>query len=55
MTAEFELLFRTVGWVDAWEIDESECKLLTIEFLCTLQPIDSEVSLRLFGKDFSIP
>ena len=44
MTSEFELIFKTIGWEDAWEIDEPGCKLLTIEFLCTLQPTDSEVS-----------
>ena len=55
MLAKFELFFRTIGWEDAWGIDEPGCKLLTIEFLCTLQPTDSEVSFRLFGKEFSIP
>ena len=55
MLAEFELIFRTIGWEDAWGIDEPGCKLLTIEFLCTLQPTNLEVSFRLFGKEFSIP
>ena len=50
MDSEFELIFMAVGWEDAWEIDESGCKLLTIEFLCTLQTTDSEVSFRFFGK-----
>jgi len=55
MLTEFELIFRTIRWEDAWGIDEPGCKLLTIEFFCTLQPTDSEVSFRLFGKEFSIP
>ena len=55
MIAEFKLIFRTIGWEDAWEIDEPGCKLLTIEFLCTLQPTDLEVSFRLFRKKNSIP
>ena len=55
MLTEFKLIFRTIRWEDARGIDEPGCKLLTIEFLCTLQPIDSEVSFRLFGKEFSIP
>ena len=55
MTAEFEPIFKTIGWEDAWEIDEPGCKLLTIEFLCTLQPTNLEVSFRLFGKKISIP
>ena len=55
MIAEFKHIFRTIGWEDAWGIDEPGCKLLTIEFLCTLQPTNSEVSFRLFKKEFSIP
>ena len=51
MLAKFELIFRTIGWEDAWGIDEPGCKLLTIEFLCTLQPTNSEVSFRLLGKN----
>ena len=55
MNTEFELIFKAVGWEDVWEINELESKLLTVEFLCTLKPTDSEVSFRLFKKDFSIP
>ena len=55
MDSKFELIFKGVGWEDAWEIDESGCKLLTIEFLCTLQTTDSEVSFRFFGIEFSFP
>ena len=55
MDSEFELIFKAVGWKDAWKINKSGCKLLTIEFLCTLQTTDSEVSLRFFGKEFSFP
>ena len=50
MDSEFELIFKAIGWEDAWEIDESGCKLLTIEFLCTLQTTYSEVSFWFFGK-----
>jgi hypothetical protein len=52
MDFEFNLIFKNIGWEDAWEINEQGCKLLTIEFLCTLQTIDSEVSFRFFGKEF---
>jgi hypothetical protein len=55
MDAEFELIFKNVGWEDTWELDEQGCRLLTIEFLCTLQPTDTEISFRLFGKEFSLP
>ena len=54
MNAEFETIFKAVGWENVWEIDESASKLLTAEFLYTLQPTNSEVSFRLFGKDVSM-
>jgi hypothetical protein len=38
MDAEFELISKNVGWEDVWELDEQGCRILTIEFLCTLQP-----------------
>ena len=55
MDLEFEIIFRTVGWEKVWQIDEPGSKLLTLEFLCTLQTTNTEVTFRLFGKDFSIP
>ena len=55
MNAEFKIIFKTVGWENVWHIDELGSKLLTIEFLCTMQTTDSEVTFRLFGKYFSIP
>ena len=55
MDLEFEIIFRTIGWENVWQIDESGSKLLTLEFLRTLQTTDTEVTFRLFGKDFFIP
>jgi hypothetical protein len=55
MDLEFEIMFRTVGWENVWQIDELGSKLLTMEFLCALQTTEAEVTFRLFGKDFSIP
>jgi len=55
MNTEFKIVFKTVGWENAREINEPGSMLLTAEFLCTLQTTDSKVTFRLFGKDFSIP
>ena len=55
MNAKFKIIFKTVGWENVCHIDELGSKLLTVEFLCTLQTTDSEVTFRLFGKDFSVP
>ena len=54
MDTKFEIIFRTVGWENVWQIDEPGSKLLTAEFLCTLQTTDSKVTFRLFGKYFSV-
>ena len=55
MNIEFDIIFKTIGWEDVLEINELGSKLLTIEFLCTLQPTESEDSFRLFGKSFLFP
>jgi len=36
MNTEFPLIFHEIGWENFWTIEEPGCKLLTIEFLCTL-------------------
>ena len=55
MDGEFEIIFKTIGWENIWHIDEPGSKLLTAEFLCTLQTTDSEVTVILFGKKNSVP
>ena len=53
MDVEFDLVFRAVGWEDVWNVVEQGSKLLTLEFLCTLQITDTGAKFRLFGKEFS--
>jgi hypothetical protein len=53
MDSEFQLIFWNVGWEDAWTIIENGCRLLTIEFLSTLQLGEQEITFRLFNKPFS--
>jgi hypothetical protein len=47
------LFFTILNGENAWEMNELGCRLLTIEFLCTLQLGENEVSFRLFNKPFS--
>jgi len=54
MDVEFDFVFRAVGWEDVWNIHEQGSKLLTVEFLSTLQTTDAEVKFRFFRKEFSI-
>jgi len=37
MDTEFDLIFQMVGWTNFWNITELRSRLLTLEFLCTLQ------------------
>jgi len=50
MNIEFEIIFKTIGWENVWEINELGSKLLAAEFLSTLQTTDSEVTFRLFWE-----
>ena len=34
---EFNLIFQMIGWTNFWNITELGYRLLTLEFLCTLQ------------------
>jgi hypothetical protein len=55
MDIEFSFIFQVVGWDSFWSIAEHGSKLLTLEFLCTLQITDTGVKFRLFGKEYSSP
>jgi hypothetical protein len=55
MDVELDLIFRAVGWDGFWNIAEQGSKLLTLEFLCTLQITNIGIQFRLFGKEFSSP
>jgi len=54
MDSELELVFRMIGWEDAWEITEQGSKLLTMEFISSLDFNDDNVSFRMFNKPFTL-
>ena len=45
MDSEFELIFRMIGWEDAWEITQQGSELLTIEFISSLDFDDDNLNL----------
>jgi len=55
MDTELAFIFQVNGWDGFWNIAEQGSKLLTLEFLCTLQITDTGVKFRLFRKEFSSP
>ena len=44
MDVDFACVWHAVGWVDFVPIEENGSRLLTIQFLCTLQEVDDGVS-----------
>jgi hypothetical protein len=54
MDAEFDLIFPLVGWESFWDITELGSKLLTNEFLCTLQTTEDGVTFRFFKETFNL-
>jgi len=54
MDSEFEMIFRMIGWEDAYEITEQDSKLLNIEFISSLDFDDANVSFRMFNKPFTL-
>jgi hypothetical protein len=54
MDTEFQLVFRNLVWENAWVVVEQGSRLLTTEFLCTLQLGDNEVDFRMFNKCFTV-
>jgi hypothetical protein len=54
MDTEFLLIFAEMGWENFRTIEEPGCKLLTTEFLCTLQLFNNGITFRMFTKEFSL-
>jgi hypothetical protein len=52
---EFNTIFTTIGWRNLVPINESGVKLLTMEFLCTLQILEAgaKVSFCIFNRQFT--
>jgi len=54
MDVEFNTIFGQVGWSRVAPVHELGSRLLTIQFLGTLQIIDNGISFRCFGIDYSL-
>jgi len=54
MDTEFDLIFQMVGWTNFWDITELGSRLLTIEFLCTLQYYEGGIAFRMFKQEIML-
>ena len=52
MATELDTIFQFVGWSSFATITELGSKILTTEFLCTLQLIEIGIYFRLFAQEF---
>ncbi|PVH32129.1 hypothetical protein PAHAL_9G323700 [Panicum hallii] len=52
-TNEFGSVFHNVGWLEFWSIAEPGSKLLTLEFLSTLEVTDTSINFCMFNEEFS--
>ena len=51
MNLDFARVWHEVGWDGIVPVQKNGSRLLTIQFLCTLQEVDNAVSFRLFGVE----
>ena len=54
MSAEFNVVFNAIGWGGFWMVPELGIKVITQEFLCTLQPTINGVAFRMFGEEYNL-
>jgi hypothetical protein len=54
MTIEFTQMFQLLGWTSFYNTTKRGCRLLTIEFLCTLTATDDGVTFRLFRQEHTL-
>ena len=55
MYVEFNIVFSTIGWHSFWQFtDELGIRLLTIEFLCSLQVSHDGVYFHMLNQDFNL-
>ena len=52
MDTEFATIWKAVGWENVAPIDELGSRLLTIQFLCSLQEIEGGIIFHLFEKEY---
>ena len=54
MDTEFDLIFQMMGWTNFWNITELGSRLLTLEFLCTLQYYEGGIVFRMFKQEIML-
>jgi len=52
MDIEFATIWKAVGWENVAPIDEQGSRLLTIQFLYSLQEVEGGITFHLFEKEY---
>ena len=51
MDSEFAIIWKAIGWENIAPVDEHGSRLLTIQFLCSLQEVEGGITFHLFEKE----
>ena len=52
MDIEFATIWKAVGWENVALVDELGSRLLTIQFLCSLQEVEGGITFCIFEKEY---
>jgi hypothetical protein len=52
MDSEFAIIWKAVRWENVAPVDELGSRLLTIQFLCSLQEVEGGITFHLFEKEY---
>jgi hypothetical protein len=54
LNSEFSEIFALLGWTSSYHTSARGCRLLTLEFLCTLKSSNDGVTFRLFCQEHTL-
>jgi hypothetical protein len=54
LNSEFSQIFALLGWTSFYHTSERGCRLLTLEFLCTLKSFNDGVTFRFFRQEHTL-
>ena len=52
MDSEFAIIWKAVGWENVAPVDKQGSRLLTIQFLCSLQEVENGITFCLFEQEY---
>jgi hypothetical protein len=54
LDSKFSQIFALLGWTSFYNTSERGCRLLTLEFLCTLKSSNDGITFQLFHQEYTL-